>query len=146
MTADSTHNPSGSRVLIVDDDEAHAEALADGLEIDGYRCVLVDSGQAAIAKMEEDGRFDAVLTDLVMASVGGLEVLGAAVRLQPDAAVLLVTGHGSVETAVDAMRQGASDYIEKPVRLNELRTRLGRAIETRQLRRVNRELREQLDR
>lgn len=146
MTADSTHNPKGSRVLIVDDDEAHAEALADGLEIDGYQCALVDSGQAAIDKMEEDGRFDAVLTDLVMAGLGGLDVLNAATRLQPDAAVLLVTGHGSVETAVDAMRQGASDYIEKPVRLNELRTRLERAIETRQLRRVNRELREQLDR
>jgi two-component system response regulator HydG len=131
-------------VLIVDDDEGHAQALADGLELDGYTCQLAHDGQGAIELMGQTS-FDAILTDLVMKGQGGLEVLAAAARLQPEAAVLLVTGHGSVETAVDAMRQGAADYIEKPVRLAELRTRLERALETRRLRRDNRELRAQLD-
>ncbi|HKX46603.1 MAG TPA: sigma-54 dependent transcriptional regulator, partial [Planctomycetota bacterium] len=133
-----------ARVLIVDDDEAHAEALADGLELDGYACDRVGSGREALERLA-DQRYDAVLTDLVMRDVDGLRVLREAALLQPDAAVLLVTGHASVDTAVDAMRQGASDYIEKPVRIDELRTRLARAIETRELRRVNRELRAQLD-
>jgi two-component system, NtrC family, response regulator HydG len=135
---------AGGRVLIVDDDRAHAEALSDGLELDGYRCLIADSGEVAVERMGEQ-TFDAILTDLVMHGVSGLQVLEEARTLQPEAAVLLVTGHASVETAVDAMRIGASDYIEKPVRLNELRTRLGRAVEARQLRRSNRELRAQLD-
>ena len=143
--------PSGNaavvtaRILIVDDDEDHAEALADGLDLEGYACTIVTSGRAAIEKMGESS-FEAILTDLVMHDLDGLEVVHQARSLQPEAAVLLITGHGSVETAVDAMRRGAFDYIEKPVRLAELRTRLSRAIEDRSLRRTNRELRQQLDR
>lgn len=131
-------------VLVVDDDEGHAEALAEGLEMDGYQCTLAHDGRTAIETMGSRA-FDVIITDLVMKGVDGLEVLEHAARLQPEAAVLLVTGHGSVETAVDAMRRGASDYIEKPVRLTELRTRLERALETRRLRRDNHELRAQLD-
>ncbi|MEO0651965.1 MAG: sigma-54 dependent transcriptional regulator [Planctomycetota bacterium] len=137
--------PSRGRVLIIDDDEGHAEALADGLDMDGYTCTLAHSGNEGVERMEQ-ATFDAVLTDLVMHDRDGLEVLKLSGRLQPEAAVLLITGHGSVETAVDAMQLGAVDYIEKPVRLNELRTRLERAIENRRLRREHRELRQQLDR
>ena len=139
--------PSGSspvRVLIVDDDEGHAEALADGLEPENCVCRIAHSGKAGIELMSE-ATFDAILTDLVMHDVGGLEVLQDARRLQPEAVVLLVTGYGSVETAVDAMRLGAADYLTKPVRISELRTRLSRALETGRLRRTNRELRKQLD-
>ena len=132
------------RLLIVDDDQGHAEALADGLEIDGGQCRIANSGREGIDAMSE-GTFDAILTDLVMHDVDGLEVLREAGRLQPEAAVILVTGHGSVETAVDAMRLGASDYLTKPVRIAELRTRLARSIEAGHLRRTNRELRQQLD-
>ena len=136
---------AAARILIVDDDEDHAEALADGLDLEGYACTIVTSGRAGIEKMGESS-FEAILTDLVMHDLDGLEVVRQAQSLQPEAAVLLITGHGSVETAVDAMRNGAFDYIEKPVRLGELRTRLSRAIEDRSLRRTNRELRQQLDR
>ncbi len=134
----------GAKVLIVDDDEGHAEALAEWLEIDGYACTLAHSGEAGIAKLGEE-TFDAVLTDLKMRDKSGLEVLRESKSLQPDAAVLLITGHGSVETAVDAMRSGAADYLQKPVNGAELRTRLARAIEARNLRRDNLELRKQLD-
>ena len=132
------------RILIVDDDEAHAEALADALEIDDYRSTIANSGEAGIARLSEE-TFDAVLTDLVMPDRSGIEVLQEAVRLQPDAAVLLVTGHESVRTAVDAMRKGAADYLAKPVDVSELRTRLARAIEAVTLRRTNTELQRQID-
>ncbi|MEW6072353.1 MAG: sigma-54 dependent transcriptional regulator [Planctomycetota bacterium] len=133
-----------ARVLIIDDDEAHAEALADGLESEGVACRIAGSGREGIDRMSE-ATYDAILTDLVMHDVDGLEVLREANRLQPEAVVLLVTGHGSVETAVDAMRLGASDYLTKPVRIQELRARLARAVETGRLRRANLELHRQLD-
>ena len=135
---------NGARVLVVDDDEAHAEALADGLEIDGHRCRLAHSGREGLERMAEE-TFDAVLTDLVMHDVDGIGVLKQARSLQPEAVVLLITGHGSIETAVDAMRLGAADYLSKPVRIAELRTRLARAIESGTLRRTNLELRRQID-
>ena len=137
-------NAGPVRVLIIDDDEAHAEALSDGLETENCACRIAHSGREGLELMSES-TFDAILTDLVMHDVGGLQVIQEASRLQPEAVVLLITGHASVETAVDAMRLGAADYLTKPVRISELRTRLQRALETGRLRRANRELRRQLD-
>ncbi|MFN0243116.1 MAG: sigma-54-dependent transcriptional regulator [Planctomycetota bacterium] len=132
------------RVLIVDDDESHAEALADGLEMDGQRCQLAHSGDQALALLSEQS-FDAVLTDLVMPDRSGIEVLKEAKRLQPDAVVLLVTGHESLETAIDAMRHGAADYLKKPVNLGELRVRLQHAVENARFKRGYVELKRQID-
>ncbi len=97
-----------TKILVIDDDEGHAEALADGLEMDGYACRLAHSGGEAIEAMREES-YEAVLTDLVMHDKSGLEVLKEAKQLQPEAVVLLITGHATVETAVDAMRHGAED-------------------------------------
>lgn len=132
------------RVLVVDDDENHAEAIGDSLELDGCVVRVANAGRAGVEALEEEA-FDAVLTDLVMHDLSGLEVLKEARRLQPDAAVIMITGHASVETAVDAMRSGAGDYLTKPVRLAELRTRLARVVEAGRLKRDNIELREALD-
>ncbi|MDF1799027.1 MAG: sigma-54 dependent transcriptional regulator [Planctomycetota bacterium] len=132
------------RILVVDDDENHAEAIGDSLELDGCIVRVANAGRAGVEALEEEA-FDAVLTDLVMHDLSGLEVLKEARRLQPDAAVIMITGHASVETAVDAMRLGAGDYLTKPVRLPELRTRLARVIEAGRLKRDNIELREALD-
>ena len=132
------------RVLVVDDDEAHAESLADFLSMDGCLTRIAGSGRQGVEAMEEEA-FDAILTDLVMHDLSGLEVLKAAKRMQPNAGVIMITGHASVETAVDAMRFGAGDYLTKPVRLAELRTRLARVVESIQLKRTNIELRAQLD-
>ncbi len=133
-----------ARVLIVDDDVGHAEALTDGLELDGYRCAAVHSGSEAVQRLSEES-FDAVLTDLVMPDLSGIEVLKEARRMQPDAAVLLVTGHESVKTAVDALLHGAADYLTKPVDIAELRARIARAIESVRLRRDHVELRRQIE-
>ncbi len=131
-----------TRVLVVDDDEGHAEALADGLQLDGYDCHIVGSGDAAFRALAAE-RFDAVLTDLVMHDRSGLEVLKESKRLAPDTPVLLVTGHATVETAVDAMREGAEDYLSKPVKLRELRAKLAKAVERARLLRDNQALRDQ---
>ena len=128
------------RILVVDDDQGHGEALGDGLEADGYECVVVGSGTAGIAELEAQS-FDAVLTDLVMHDRSGLEVLREAKILAPETPVLLVTGHATVETAVDAMREGAEDYLSKPVKLVELRAKLAKAVEKSRLRKDNETLR-----
>ena len=140
----STDSNQGARVLVVDDDEGHAESLHEVLEADGYRARIANSGERAVELMGEQS-FEAVLTDLVMRGMDGLGVLEEARRLQPEAAVLLVTGHGSLDSAVTAMQAGAADYIQKPVNISELRARLARAIEERALRRDVKELRRQLD-
>ena len=132
----------GARILVIDDDEGHAEALADGLELDGYSCELASSGEEGVERMQASS-FDAVLTDLVMRGKSGLEVLEEAKELQPEAPVLLITGHATVESAVDAMRRGAEDYLQKPVNLGELRAKLKKAVDRARLSRRNRELEEQ---
>ncbi len=132
------------RVLIIDDDQGHAEALAEGLESENYACQLAHSGREGLELASEQS-FDAVLTDLVMRDVSGLDVLRELKALQPSTVVLLITGHGSIETAVDAMRAGAADYLTKPVRIAELRTRLAGALETSQLRRELVDLKRQID-
>jgi len=138
----TTAKDSPGRVLVIDDDEDHAQALADGLEMEGYECSVAGSGTAGIERMQSQS-FDAVLTDLVMHDRSGIEVLQEAKRLQPDAVVLLVTGHATIETAVDAIRLGAEDYLPKPVNIIELRTKVAKGIEKVRLRRKNVELERQ---
>ena len=140
-----------ARILIVDDDLQHAESLADALDGEKYSCVVAGSGKEGVEALKGDA-FAVVLTDLRMSDLSGLEVLKEARVLQPDAAVLLITGHASIETAVDAMRSGAEDYLPKPVKLAELRSKVARAVERYELRnhneeliRQNQDLRRQLD-
>ena len=138
-------------LLIVDDDVAHAESLQDALEMDGYECKVVHGGAEALELLRADS-FDVVLTDLVMADVSGLDLLRESRSLHPTTPVLLITGHATIETAVDAMRHGAEDYIAKPVSLPELRAKLSRAVDRarlladhEELKRQNEDLRRQLD-
>ncbi len=131
-------------VLVVDDDAAHADSVGEALaSFGGYEAHVVHSGQAGLAALR-DGRYDIVLTDLRMADVDGMEILTAA-RRKGDAEVVMITGHGSVESAVDAMRAGATHYVTKPVNLGELREVLARMVERLKLRRRNTELEKQLD-
>jgi two-component system response regulator HydG len=132
------------QILIVDDEEAHAEAVADSLERAGYECTIAKSGEDAIRKIEGE-QFDIVLTDLVMGNVDGMEVLKKAKQELPDAEVIVVTGHGTIKTAVTAMQQGAHTYLTKPLDINELRTVVAKATERQRLKRSNLELRQQLN-
>ena len=132
------------RVLVVDDDEPHAEAVAESLERVGYECVVATSGRDGLRIIEEQ-TFDIVLTDLIMDGVGGLEILAKAKRELPDAEVVILTGHGTIKTAVTAMQAGATTYLTKPLDINELRTVVDKASQSQRLARSNVELQRQLN-
>ena len=95
------------RVLVIDDDKALAETIAESLERRGHACTVCTGGKSGAAKLEEQD-FDVVLTDLKMADLGGLEVVKRSRQVRPDAEVFVITGFGDVKTAVEAMKLGAS--------------------------------------
>jgi two-component system, NtrC family, response regulator HydG len=127
-------------ILIVDDHVEMARMLAEHLTALGYTCRVEDSGKAAAESLARDVP-DLVLTDLRMADVDGLDVLGAVHALDRDIPVIVMTAFGSVESAVEAMRRGAANYVVKPIRLDELTLHVQRALEQRTLRREHKRLR-----
>jgi two-component system response regulator HydG len=137
-------NDEPIRVLVIDDEKPHAEVVAESLERVGYQCVVATSG-AAGARHIENGEFDVVLTDLRMEDMDGLAILRKAKQELPDCEVVVITGYGDVRTAVEAIKQGAVNYLTKPVDLVELRAIVEKAAERLLLTRANRELKRQLD-
>ncbi len=140
----ATTKPTDIRVLIVDNDEPHAQAVAESLERVGYQCTVATSGPQGIQRIEQD-TFDLVITDLMMNDVDGLQILARTKEVQPDAEVILVTGHGTIPSAVTAMQQGAFNYLLKPLDLAQLRAVAEKATESLRLRRTNIELNRRLD-
>src|SRR5947207_2649111 len=132
------------RVLIIDDEKPHAEAVAESLARVGYECVIATSGKAGADKIEKED-FDVILTDLRMQDLDGLALLRKAKQALPEAEVVLITGYGDVKTAVEAIKEGASNYLTKPVDMGELRAIVDKAGERLRLARANRELQRQLD-
>jgi DNA-binding NtrC family response regulator len=106
-------------VLVVDDDQDMRALLRDVLEEHGYKVMLVQNGQEALKSLRE-GEYPVVLTDLRMKGIQGIELLAEIKRSFPDTNVILMTAFGSVETALEAMKQGASDYLMKPVKNDDL--------------------------
>jgi len=134
----------GIRVLVVDDDKAHAEVVAESLARVGYETERVNSGSAAFKKLEGEP-FDIIVTDLRLGDTDGLAVLKSAKTHNPDAEVVVITGHADVRTAVDAIKQGAAHYLTKPLDMGELRSVLERSGEKIRLAQVNRDLLRQID-
>ncbi|HWB01124.1 MAG TPA: sigma-54 dependent transcriptional regulator [Pirellulales bacterium] len=132
------------RILVVDNDAAHAQTVADSLERVGYECVVATSGIEGAQRIEQDS-FDIIISDLVMNDIDGLALLARAKNDLPDAEVILVTGHGSIPSAVTAMQQGAFNYLLKPLDLKQLRAVVERAAESTRLKRTNVELHRRLD-
>ncbi len=132
------------QVLVVDNDAAHAEAMADSLRSVGFACTVATGGREAISLLESN-TFEIVVSDLKMPDVGGLEVLAKCKELQPDAELVLVTGHGTIESAVEAMQRGAFNYLLKPLDLKQLRAVVENAARSQYLRRANAELHRRLD-
>ena len=133
------------RVLVVDDDADMTAMLAHHLESEGMVVVAATGGRAALKALASQG-FDVVVTDLVMDDVGGLEVLAAAGRCRPAPRVILMTAFGTLETAIEALRQGAYDYLAKPFKLAEVTAAVGRAFDDSRLRRENERLRAEVER
>ncbi len=132
------------RVLVVDNDKSHAQAMAETLERVGYECTVATSGPEGARRIELDD-FDVVITDLVMNEVDGEAILRRAKEALPDCEVIVVTGHGSVPKAVEAMQQGAFNFLEKPLTPDRLRAVTQRAAEAVRLRRANVDLQQRLD-
>ena len=132
------------QVLIVDDEPDVVANWARLLGREDYPCVTAMDGERALALLESE-RPEIVLTDLKMPRVDGMQVLARALEVDPDTVVIMITGHGTVESAVEAMRAGAFDYLLKPLPSNDvLRLAVERAAERRRLIEENRRLREPL--
>ena len=133
-----------TRVLVVDDDAAHAEATAETLERTGFLVKIASSGTEGIKAVDAEP-FNIVVTDLVMRDVSGLELLRRARNRWPDIEVIVMTGYPSYETAVEALNEGAFDYITKPVNMHVLRAKMAKAVDRIRLVRDNVEMRRTID-
>jgi two-component system response regulator HydG len=134
---------SENSVLVVDDDPAHRTMLRTLLTGWGYSISEADDGATAIEKVHEQA-FDLILMDIRMIKVSGLEALNEIKAFNPAIPVIIMTAYSSVETAVEALKSGAYDYLTKPLDFDELRLAMERAMDHRQLREENRLLRESL--
>jgi len=131
-------------VLVIDDEAAHAEVMSEILERAGCACAVATDGAEGLRLVRESD-CDVVVTDLVMHEADGMAILQEAKDLENPPAVIMVTGHGSISSAVEAMRQGAANYLTKPIDGDELRALVRRAAENRRLRQRNTELERQID-
>ena len=122
-----------ARILVADDEEGLREFVADALTDDGHVVARAADGAEALQHLSRES-FDLVITDLRMPRIDGLAVLQRLRAEQPDAEAIMLTAHGSVESAVEAMRLGAFDYLEKPISgPAQLRLLVARALERRSL-------------
>jgi PAS domain S-box-containing protein/putative nucleotidyltransferase with HDIG domain len=141
-TAPSSPSPPNGRLLIVDDEYELMTVLSETLSREGFEVVGAGSGNEALEVLREQPPFDLLLTDLMMPGLDGLALLKAALDLDPQLVCVMMTGQGTVQTAVDAMKIGAFDYILKPFKLSAMLPVLTRAVGARRLRVENLQLRE----
>src|SRR5258708_22571013 len=130
-----------ARLLIVDDEAELMRALCDTLQLEGYHTAGFSSAQQALAELRP-GEVDLLLTDLMMPEMDGIRLINAAREIDPALGAIVMTGHGTIDTAVQAMQGGALDYILKPYRLKVIVAVISRALDVQRLRRENAELRE----
>jgi two-component system sensor histidine kinase/response regulator len=130
-----------SRLLIVDDEAPQLRALCDTLQLEGYATRGFISAKQALAQLRP-GEVDLLLTDLMMPEMDGISLINAARQIDPSLGAIVMTGHGTIDTAVQAMQVGALDYILKPFKLNVILPVISRAMDVLRLRRENAELRE----
>ncbi|MDR2898553.1 MAG: sigma-54 dependent transcriptional regulator [Spirochaetaceae bacterium] len=131
-------------VLIIDDEKNIREGLAAALEMDGYKILLAADGKEGLEYIKQ-GEADLVITDLRMPGVSGEEVLSRVASETPGLPVIVLTGHGTIETAVTAMRNGAYDFLTKPVNLDHLSLLVKRALKSRELTLQHKHLQEELE-
>jgi signal transduction histidine kinase len=118
-------------ILIVDDEKAIRTLLTKAFtKHGGFQIDVSENGEEALKKLEGD-QFDLVLTDLKMPKIDGLELIRRVATSHPDTLTVLMTGHGSIDSAIEAMKQGASDYLTKPLNLDEMFIRLRKVLEER---------------
>ncbi len=136
--------PQRPNILVVDDEPLMRMSISDALKDEGYRVVVTGLGREGIGLIKEGG-VDVVITDLRLPDTDGLDVLKQCRRLSPETKVILITAHGSVDTAVEAMRAGAYDYIIKPFSMTELLLVIERVLKLKALETENRLLKSQVE-
>ena len=127
------------RILLIDDDASHAEIAGESLERAGHDVTLAHSGDEGLSKFR-DAEFDVVLTDLRLPDTDGMAILKRIKATDADVEVIIITGYGSVEMAVEALHHGAYSFLEKPLNRDALRNTVAKALDRRQLSIANREL------
>ena len=133
------------RILVVDDEDIIRESLAFVLRKEGYTVHEAENGLAAYNKLVEES-FDLVITDLEMPQMKGIELLEEIKKLNIQTSVVIITAFGSLDTAISALRNGASDYLLKPVEFDELIIKIKRLFEIKNLLMENRLLRKEVQR
>ncbi|HYQ41619.1 MAG TPA: response regulator, partial [Polyangiaceae bacterium] len=141
--SDSSYPEERPRVLVVDDEKFIRDIIADFLGMEGYIVRTAEDGVSATNELER-ARYDMVISDLKMPKMGGLDLLREVARTHPDTLTVIMTGFGTVETAIDAMKRGAYDYILKPFKVEEIVHIVQRGLEKRRLAAENLRLREAL--
>jgi len=131
------------RILVVDDEEPIRDLFEEFLSDQGFSVVTAPDGETALRLMKEDS-FDLLITDLEMPDIRGIDLLEKAKEMVDPPTTILITGYGTVETAVEAMKKGAYDYVLKPFKLNEILQIINRAVEKRKLEKENVRLRQTL--
>lgn len=121
----------GAKILLVDDETVFADNMAKLLTVRGYRVSAVYNGHAALEKIQEN-EFDAVVLDLKMPGLDGIATLREIQKLGVVTQILILTGHGSIDTALEAVKLGAYDYLSKPCEINELVKKIEGAWEKRE--------------
>ncbi|XOF33491.1 MAG: response regulator [Candidatus Electrothrix sp. YB6] len=119
-----------AKVLLVDDEKEFVELLSLRLATRGLKVVAVNCGEQAVALVEKR-HFDVAVIDLSMPGIDGIETLKRIKQTQPDIEVLMLTGHATVASGVEAMKHGAGDFLQKPVEINELMDKIKAASEAR---------------
>jgi DNA-binding NtrC family response regulator len=140
----SQKNKQNGNILVVDDEPIVCKSCVRVLAPEGYSVTTTESGRDGIEK-GSSGEFDAVIVDLKMPDVDGMQVLQAIKEKQPDVEVIVITGYSTVSTAVKAMKLGAIDYLPKPFTPDELCVVVSKAVDRRKLVAENRQLKEELD-
>lgn len=121
-----------AKVLLVDDEEEFCNMLSERLENRGLKVNAVLSGEDAVVRVE-DQNFDAIIVDLAMPGIDGLETLRRIKEKRPDLEILMLTGHGTVKSGIEAMKLGAEDFLEKPVDMKVLLEKISEAKHKRML-------------
>lgn len=135
---------TSGKLLIVDDDKVAMKNLEQALKKEGYAVTTTQSGGNALALLEKQS-FDVVLSELRMDKVDGMQLLKRCRESHPDTEVILITSHATLESAVEAMQQGAFTYLAKPCRMDDVRKAVAEALEKIRLKRESRNLKEQVE-
>jgi DNA-binding NtrC family response regulator len=127
-----TEKETQRKILLVDDDPSSIDLISEILQKTGLEVVVAKDGEDALNKFSVNS-FELILTDLMMPKMDGLALLKEIKKKEKDAVVLIITGFGTIESAVSAIKTGAYDYISKPIKVDELELVINRALEKRRL-------------